>query len=149
MIWINIKKLEKKIVKNEFSDKEGFQYFLAFSILGALSGSIGTSESAFTFIEMLITLLITIWGSYSIFKANSSGDGQDFFKRYFALSWVIGFRLFLYVLTLTTIYYVINQDFPNIYNSGHSDITSLILLSIIMFAYYSLLISSFKRVSMK
>ena len=39
-----------------------------------------TSENLITFIEFLVGLAITIWGSYSIFKANSSGDGQDFSK---------------------------------------------------------------------
>jgi hypothetical protein len=157
MIWFNIKELERRIVENEFSDKEGFNYFLAFSVLGVLATYVSTSENFITFIELLIGVAITIWGSYSIFKANSSGDGQDFFKRYFALSWVIGFRLLVFTviiaIPLFIIYGVVSYDFVDT-NSGEStslreDFVTMIISSLILLVYYFLLTNSFKRVSMK
>ncbi len=157
MIWFNIKELEKKIVENEFSDKEGFKYFLAFSILGFLATYISASENFISFIELLIGVVITIWGSYSIFKANSAGDGQDFFKRYFALSWVIGFRLLIIILIITIPLFIISGiiSFASI-NSLNSEYTvlthgfgSMIISLLIMVVYYVLLTNSFKRVSME
>lgn len=156
MIWFNIKELERKIVENEFSDEEGFKYFLAFSILGVLATSISTAGNIITFIELLISVAIAIWGSYSIFKANSSGDGQDFFKRYFALSWVIGLRLFIITLIiaipLSFIYGVISYESIDL-NSSESttlteDFVTMIISSLVGLVYYFLLTNSFKRVSM-
>lgn len=83
MIWFNIKELERKIVDNEFTDQEGFKYFLAYSILGLMVTYGSTSENLITFIEFLVGLAITIWGSYSIFKANSSGEWTRFFQKIF------------------------------------------------------------------
>ena len=37
MIWLDIRKLEDKISQNELSDKDGFNYVLAFFILSALT----------------------------------------------------------------------------------------------------------------
>ena len=157
MIWFNIKKLENKINSNEFPDKEGFKYFLAVAILGVLVNYTNSPENTttgLTLISLIILSAIAIWGSYSIFKTNSSGDGQDFFKRYFALSWVIGFRLFVYTfivaLPLSIIYYTIIKDNnamePNIQSN---EFVTMIISSLLMLIYYLLLTNSFKRVSHK
>ncbi len=157
MIWFNIKELERKIVDNEFTDQEGFKYFLAYSILGLMVTYGSTSENLITFIEFLVGLAITIWGSYSIFKANSSGDGQDFFKRYFALSWVIGFRVLIIFITialpLAIIYSVISYQSSDLYNSHSTtlmeDVIFMVIYLLSSLVYYVLLINSFKRVSSK
>ncbi|MBS2213459.1 hypothetical protein KEM09_18765 [Carboxylicivirga mesophila] len=157
MIWFNIKELERKIIENEFTDKEGFKYFLGYSILSVIAIYGSTSESFITFIELVLGVGITIWGSYSIFKANSNGDGQDFFKRYFALSWVIGFRLFIFTvliaIPLGAIYnFVILASAQSIETETTAlkkDFVTMILYSLLMLIYYFLLISSFRRVSIE
>lgn len=157
MIWFNIKELERKIIENEFSDEDGFKYFLASSIVGVLASSSSSSENFITFITMMIGLGVTIWGSYSIFKANSSGDGQDFFKRYFALSWVISFRLFIFILMLAIpsaiIFYFTSPDsFAAMelnYGTLKEDFIKMIIGAFILLIYYFLLMNSFKRVSLK
>lgn len=157
MIWFNIKKLERKIADNDFSDKDVFKYFLAFSILGSLVAYLSTTESFITYIELFIDIIITIWGSYSIYKVNSSGDGQDFFKRFFALSWVIGFRLFLFSLIisipLVIIYDIISPDsilsLESESDTLSEDFGFMIISSLILLIYYFLLIGSFRRVSSK
>ena len=157
MIWFNIKRLERKINENDFSDKEGFNYFLAFSVLGVLASYGATTENFITFIDLIFGIIITIWGSYSIFKANSSGDGNDFFKRYFALSWVIGFRLSVFTLIiaipLLIIYGIISSDsFTSIESDSNTlteDFVITIISSLVLLIYYFLLTSSFKRVSSK
>ncbi|MEM6642781.1 MAG: hypothetical protein AAF616_07355 [Bacteroidota bacterium] len=151
MIWFNLKELEQKIINDEFSDKEGFNYFLAFSILGVLTAYVNSSESLITVVEAAIGIGITIWGSYSIFKTNSSGDGKDFFKRYFALSWVIGFRLFIFVLILTFVFSIIYLSLVSPEQSANSnagDFVTMIVSGLFAFIYYLLLNNSFRRVSM-
>lgn len=157
MIWFNIKGLEKKIIENQFSDKDAFNYFLAFSILGVLTTYLSTTQNIIAFIELLLGIIITIWGSFSIFKANSTGDGQDFFKRYFALSWVIGFRLFVFTLIigvpLLIIFAIISYDSFSSFESGAESLTedfvSMIITSLVLLIYYLLLTNSFKRVSQR
>lgn len=158
MIWFNIKKLEEKIINNDFSNDEAFKYFLGFSILGTIATYlISSSENIINYIELLIELGITIWGSYAIYKANSSGDGQDFFKRYFALSWVIGFRLFIYTfivaLPLSIMYYTLIEDnSATIEFSAYvlsEEFITMIITSLFVILYYFLLVKSFKRVAVK
>ena len=88
MIWLDISNLEDKISKNELSDKDGFNYVLAYFILSALTMNIGSRNSN------------AIWGLSAAYKANNEIDGKDFFKRFFAINWVIGMRMLLAVLIL-------------------------------------------------
>lgn len=157
MIWFNIKELERKIVENDFTDKEGFKYFLGHSILSVLATYVSTSENFITFIALVLGVGITIWGAYSVFKANSTGDGQDFFKRYFALSWVIGFRLFIFTV-LIAIPLIAIYEFVVLYSAQSietetatlkEDLVVMILSSLLMLLYYFLLTNSFRRVSIE
>lgn len=154
MIWFNIKKTEKKLVENDFSDEEGFKYLLAFSILGVFSIFGSISVNFISFIRLFVNIAITIWGSYSIFKANASGDGKDFFKRYFILSWVIGFRLFLFqliviVFSIIIFFIISNGSLASDLNSLIGSFVSMIISSLFMLIYFLLLTNSFKRVSTK
>lgn len=157
MIWFNIEELEKQIVEDRFSDEEGFDYFLAVSILGALATYTGTSANYITYLGVFIGVLITIWGAKSIFKANSFGDGQDFFKRFFALSWVIGLRLLviflILALPLSLMFEIISiGSITSIESSSKSngeELAIMIISSLFMLVYYYQLTNSFMRVSTK
>ncbi|WMJ72626.1 hypothetical protein RCC89_05540 [Cytophagaceae bacterium ABcell3] len=153
MIWFNLKKLERKIIKNEFSDEEGFKYFLGTSIIWFLGPFIGVAESPIDYIELPIGLGITIWGSYSIFKVNASGDGKDFFKRFFALSWVIGIKLLVIGLIILVPLIVLGIMLGDIDYAEESVLTLTEEFFVITFSllflivYYLLLIKSFRCVS--
>ena len=84
MIWLDISNLEDKISKNELSDKDGFNYVLAYFILSALTMNIGSRNSN-EWIDLLncfLSVLIAIWGLSAAYKANNEIDGKDFFKRF-------------------------------------------------------------------
>lgn len=103
MNWFNLRDLENRLIESEVSDKEGFYYLLANLILFGLA-SYGTVESynhgAFLFVEIAVMVFITIVGLNYTFKANKSGDGQDYFKRFLSLYFVIGIRLAVFILLL-------------------------------------------------
>lgn len=152
MIWFNLKELERRIINDEFSDQQGFSYFLAFSIVSVLTSYLTTSyEGLITLAEAVIAVGITIWGSIQVFKTNSAGDGKDFFKRYFALSWVVGIRLLVFALItlipLSILYVLIVS--PDESYTTMEDIMKVVLLAFVTFIYYYLLINSFGRVSSK
>lgn len=158
MIWFNLKKLERKIIEDELSDKETFTYFLLTSVGGIFGISSANYQDLHLVIELLLTVVITIWGSYIIFNANQKGDGKDFFKRVFPLAWVVAFRLLIFtiiaLIPITFVFYIF--IFPDTLNYIESNITSsneewlYLILSLIVFViFYLQLKNSFKRVASK
>lgn len=153
MIWLNINELENKISENKLSEKDGFNYVMAYFILSVLSMSFVThNESAW--IKSLncgLIIVITIWGLNSVYKANSEIDGKDFFKRFFAINWVIGMRMLFALVVLIIILgivmgiisLVINSN--DMDNSMSKDLIATGFVSIFEIVYYSLVRNSFRR----
>ncbi len=102
MIWFNMKALEHKIASDRLSDKDGFNYLLAFVVVFVVAIIIGgkIENSWFKFSACLIHALISVWGLNASFNANMGIDGRDFFKRFFAISWIIALRLFFAAIVL-------------------------------------------------
>lgn len=152
MIWFNLKELENRIISDELTDKDGFSYFLASAILGVIGTYLGSQENLITLVGVIVGILLTIWGSYLIFNTNQSGDGKDFFKRYFALSWVIGVRLFVFALIGTFVFMIVYMVLISPEESTYSDsndLLTMVISSLFVLVYYFLLNNSFRRVSNK
>jgi len=95
MNWTNLQEIEEKIVEKRYSDKEVFHYFLRSAILYTLSCFLlGEGYEKGYKLVVIPALCITIITSILSFKTYYKNGGTDFFKDYFALNWVIGFRLF-------------------------------------------------------
>ena len=58
MIWLDIKELETKISTNELSEKDSFNYVLAFLIVSCLS--VGTSSSTENYWINLLNVILLI-----------------------------------------------------------------------------------------
>jgi hypothetical protein len=153
MIWLDISNLEDKISKNELSDKDGFNYVLAYFILSALTMNIGSRNSN-EWIDLLncfLSVLIAIWGLSAAYKANNEIDGKDFFKRFFAINWVIGMRMLLAVLILgmvagivVGIISIISSD-AYIHEGLSKDLFRAISMSLFEVIYYLLIRNSIRR----
>ena len=153
MIWFNIRKLEDKISKNELSDKDGFNYVLAYFIISVFTMSLGShNESAWIkLLHCVLLATITIWGLTAAYKANAEIDGKDFFKRFFAINWVIGMRMLfaLFIVAfiagiVMAIILLINGD-HNMDKSPTKDWIILISVSLFEVIYYLLVINSIRR----
>ena len=95
MNWTNLQEIEEKIVEKRYSDEEAFHYFLGSAILYTLSYFLLGEEYENGYKLVVIpALCLTIITSILSFKTYSKNGSTDFFKDYFALNWVIGFRLF-------------------------------------------------------
>ena len=156
MIWFDIKNLENKISNNELTDKDGFNYVLAFFILMTIALSLATNNSngLIKLSQCLITVLINVWGLRTVYDVNCEIDGKDFFKRFFAINWVIGFRLFVVAI----IFAVIISIIIGIASVGHSinlkdpnpvkDIAFLVIVAMYNLICYLLIINSFRRLKL-
>jgi uncharacterized membrane protein len=152
MTWFNIKELERKIINDELTDKESFDYLLYSSVLLTFFSYIGTKEHTndwLHFLELIISLVITIVGIKATYTINAKGGQKDYLKRYTSLSFVAGIRLFVYALLVAFILGIIvatiNPHFEK--DSNNDEIVKLIFISIFGIVYYIQLTNSFKRVN--
>lgn len=157
MIWFNIKELEYKISNDDLSDKDGFNYLLAFFILSTIGYSIASNNTNgwITFLGCIISVLINIWGLKTIYEANKLVDGKDFFKRFFAFYWVIGFRLFLLTIPVFIIAGIVfsisslKTGLPQMESNPIMDVVTLIFVSLFSVICYLLMINSIQRLRPK
>jgi hypothetical protein len=157
MIWFNIKELENKISNNDLSDQDGFNYLLAFFILSSIgySFSSGNSNGWITFFGCVLSVLINVWGLRSVYAANKDIDGKDFFKRFFAIYWVIGFRLFLATILVGGVLGVLagilsaKNGIQHMDKNPIMDIIFLIFVSMFSVICYLLMIQSIQRIKLK
>jgi ABC-type polysaccharide/polyol phosphate export permease len=152
MTWFNIKEVERKLINDELTDKESFDYLLYTSVLFTFFTYVGVKEHTndwLHFLEFIITLVITIVGIKATYTINATGGQKDYLKRYTSLSFVAGIRLFAYALLVAFILGIIvatiNPHFEK--DSNNDEIVKLIFISIFGIVYYIQLTNSFKRVN--
>ena len=94
--------------------------------------------------------LITIWGLNSVYKANNEIDGKDFFKRLFAINWVISMRLLSILFTLAFFMGILSVLFATkdgnfVDNKLIKDLIKTAFVSLFGIIYYFMVIGSFRR----
>lgn len=158
MIWFNIRKLEEKISNNELTDKDGFNYLLAFFIsISLIFTEIGSDNNVFwiKLLDLFLPIIVTIWGLHTAYNANIKIDGKDFFKRFFAINWVITMRMLGFVLIFLLISEIINGSASLSFREGlHDksqflDIIGLVFTTIFEVVFYLLIINSFRKIKPK
>lgn len=152
MTWFNIKELERKIINDELTDKESFDYLLYSSVLLTFFTYIGTKEHTndwLHFLELIISIVITILILKETYIINAKGGQKDYLKRYTSLSFVAGIRLFVYAflgaIPLGIIMAALDGNVEK--NQTNEEIVKLIFISIFGIVYYIQLTNSFKRVN--
>jgi len=148
MIFINIKKLEAKVIQIELSIKEVVDYLIASSILAAILGFIRSLSGLKTgyVIIPIIAAVIYIIGIKISFQINESNDGKDFFKRFIAIYWVNMIRVTLWYLLFGFIYvqvFSFTKD-PRLTSLAYITLNIIINLMLLRFN-----INSFKRLKQK
>ena len=153
MNWTNLQEIEEKIVEKRYSDEEAFHYFLGSAILYTLSYFLLDEEYENGYKLVFVpALCLTIITSILSFKTYSKNGGTDFFKDYFALNWVIGFRLFFLGFFFISLLFLLNPVFFHTYdfeNLSPENSPFWVGFELIYGAiFYLLLYRSFKRVSL-
>lgn len=147
MIWFDLKNLESKIAKDDLTDKDGFHYLLAYFILMSISSILPSdTDILISLLQGGIFVIITIWGITELYKVNNEFDGKDFLKRFLAITWVIGFRLFLISLPIlifigVSIGMAISGSSPKYI----MDLVIVVFTALFSIIYYLLAINSFRR----
>ncbi len=153
MNWINLQEIEQKIVEKQYSDKEAFHYFLGSAILYTLSCFLlgEEYENGYKLVVIPALCIIIITSIFS-FKTYTKNGGTDFFKDYFALNWVIGWRIFILGLFFISLVIILNPVFFHTYDfkSFTSENSPFWVGFELGFGtiFYFLLYRSFKRVSL-
>jgi hypothetical protein len=156
MIWFNLDVLLQKISKNELTDKDGFNYLLAFALtLLVLSFSLNyvLTSTWLRLVEIVLTLLITLWGLRGAYEVNENRDAKDFLKRFLAISWVVNMKILFYNVLLSVIlatifafYAVITGNAPSM-DPFVVEIVETFYLVVLTFIFYRSILVSFKRLS--
>lgn len=157
MIWFNIKKLEEDISNDQLSEKDGFNYVLAYFILSAISfvGGYNDMSGPIRLLGAAIFVLITIWALNAIYKINLEIDGKDFFKRFFAINWVIGMRVLVATLILFVIGWIViailseNSDKLSLESNPMVGFVQIIFASLFSIIIYLLIMNSFRKLKPK
>lgn len=155
MIWFDIKKLEEKISRNELSERDGFNYLLAFFILSGITmgSNSGIENTGVQLVNCILLVLISIWGLNKAYKANVEIDGKDFFKRFFAVNWVIGIRMLCVLLSVIVIIGVVtgiisHENSTTLIDRKQpfEDIVMTIFSAMLEVIFYLLVINSIRRI---
>ena len=101
---INTKGLVNELAAGKVTEKEGFQYFLANTLLWTITLYygifIGANISWIFLLELIIVLLITIVGLAKAFEANGGANGTNFIFRATCLSFPVGVKISILSIAL-------------------------------------------------
>ena len=141
MYFINIKQLKQDIINRDFTEKDrfiyAFIYIVIYSILSELSIISCSVENP---TELLIsdyimdmgTVLITIIGTYFLYRVNGGNNGEDFLGRYFSITWVMSIRL----LPLILVAIIVGVISINIHSPIDRDMLDSILVFFIFYIVF-------------
>ena len=101
MFWINLHAFETQIVENRLSDLAALSYLIANILLYNLLLYIGGNEYEDVYFLGCLFVLLLIYAAIQLnYNTYARHGGKNFFKIYWAIGWVAGFRLFSLTLAL-------------------------------------------------
>jgi hypothetical protein len=152
MIWFDIKELERKLKIGDASESSFFNYLLANLILFSIFPYLSTNDYTIKWvivIEIIIGIIVTVVGAKMTFDINSAGDKKNYFGRFLSLSFVIGLRLFAFIviigIPIALVFSLLNRIFD--IDENLKDFLELELVAGLSIFYYFMLTASFKKVS--
>ncbi len=152
MIWPLVKKLEKKLIRDDFSDKTGYLYLVSLLLLVTLLLKFPVIQSGDHTFGLVLNLLICAWGVGRTLEINKETGNEDYLKRFMSLSFITAIKLCVglvaFTLLLKAIKYITESISPGLIEgpllSGMPKIMVGAAASVIFFI---MLINSFKRVN--
>ncbi|MFT4855173.1 MAG: hypothetical protein ACI9UV_000902 [Algoriphagus sp.] len=152
MIWFDIKELECKLKIGDVSESAFFNYLLANLIILSIFPYLSTNDYTVKWVivvEIIIGIIVTVVGAKMTFDINSAGDKKDYLGRFLSLSFVIGLRLFAFIviigIPIALIFGLLNRNFD--IDENLKDFLELGLVAGLSIFYYFMLTNSFKKVS--
>jgi hypothetical protein len=147
-LW-RVNRLVDAFKNDKVTEKDKFKYFLIFAILLTIVTSqiiyLGYKYSHLDLIELVISLIIVIWGCFYCYFINKCGDNKDFITRFICLALPISIRLLVFYFPLIILVAILdNIKNPTCFITTIYDIVLAESFSII---WYLLLGNKLKEIS--
>ena len=85
------------------SESEQFKYLLASTILYSIGMIPFLQNNMMDVYSAIVSGIITILGTYYVYKANGGSEGKDFLQRFISIGLVVAVRWFVLVMIPLTI----------------------------------------------
>ena len=152
MIWPLVKKLEKKLIRDDFSDKTGYLYLVGFLLMVTFLLKFPVINSGGQTFGLVINLLICAWGVGRTLEINKETGNEDFLKRFMSLSFITGIKLCAGLLVFTLVLKAIKY-FSELISPGFIEgpllggMPKVFIGAAASVIFFLMLIHSFKRVN--
>ena len=152
MIWPLVKKLEKKLIGDDFSDKTGYLYLVSLLLMVTFLLKFPILQSGDQSFGLVINMLICAWGVGRTLEINKETGYEDFLKRFISLSIITGIKLCAGLLVLALFLKGIKY-FSELFSPGFIDgpilggLPKVFLGAVASVIFFTMLIKSFKRVN--
>lgn len=94
MYFWNIAKVREQLASGALNERTGFKYFMAHVVLYALSYVVFSEPDQFDYLFGFISIPILIAGVLFAHHCNGGYEGESFYSRLFAISWVMTIKFF-------------------------------------------------------
>lgn len=111
MYFWNIESLKDEIKKGELKDDKVLPYILWTMSIYFLCARLlvyfpNESTNQWDYLQFALDFIITIAGTVYIYRKNGGAEGSNFASKYFSISFVVGFRFFIYLMLLMSLMFV-------------------------------------------
>ena len=152
MIWPLFKKLEKKLINNEFSDKTGYLYLVSLLLMVTILLKFPGIHSGGLNSGLVLNLLICGWGVGRTLEINKNSGNDDYLKKFMSLSFINAIKLCAGLLIFTMLLKGIKY-FAEFFSLDLMDgpllggMPKLVVGAVASVIFFIMLINSFKRVN--
>ncbi len=152
MIWPLVKKIEKKLIRDDFSEKTGYLYLVGFLLMVTILlnfPGLHTGDESF---GLVLNLLICGWGVGRTLEINKDTSKEDYLKRFMSLSFITGVKLcagiLIFTLVLKAIKYFSELVYPSLIEGPLlGNMPKQFIGAVATVIFFLMLIHSFKRVN--
>jgi len=103
MYFWNANALAEDLKQGRLSEREKMKYFLVFSLFVTITSYASWEANILVFLEALILVAMTIWGTLFCYKANQKGDDKAFIERFVAMNLPLTIRLIVMIAVPATV----------------------------------------------
>ncbi len=152
MIRPLVKKLEKKMVNDDFSDKMGYFYLVTFLLMITFLMKFPIMHSGDQTFGVVLNLMICCWGVGRTLEINKTTGNEDYLKRFMSLSFISGIKLcaglLVFIIILKAIKSFAETISPSFIEGPIlSGMPKLFIGAAASVIFFLMLIRSFKRVN--
>lgn len=146
MYFWKIDKLKNDLLEKPLSESETFKYVFANLLVYSLTMLPLLENNIWDFYSGIIMAVITMVGTYYLYKCNKGASGNNFLQKYFALGWVVSIRwIVLIMLPIMTIFYIGIAIYSGV--PEQTTLADVILSNTVYMSFFWLLGKHIKEVS--